>query len=303
MSTSTMLRPMGSTAKPMNTATTSTTGARKCTTASALSGTMSSLVSDLMPSAIGCKNAIRARRDWGRGDSACGPVPCARDTVVSANSAGKHADDGDHAEQHARQRSASPAGRKPTSQCLSRTKIWSSLLDHRLRLSFSRLGAAGSAGLRELAMQALRRGSGSGCLGGRSFGCSFGLGFRLGLFLGQARIHFRRFGGMNLVVVLVRLGQLLAVAAAGRRSDRRWPAQTRVSILIASNGQTSTQIWQLMQTEISMSKLRRINLRLAHDSPASCPCSSRCRCTWAGTLSRRSGRPRSACPLSQSAPS
>ena len=36
MSTSTMLRPMGSTAKPINTATTRTTGARKCTAASAL---------------------------------------------------------------------------------------------------------------------------------------------------------------------------------------------------------------------------------------------------------------------------
>ncbi len=53
MSTSTMLRPMGSTAKPMKTATTSISGARKCTAASALEGTMSSLVSDLMPSATG----------------------------------------------------------------------------------------------------------------------------------------------------------------------------------------------------------------------------------------------------------
>ena len=32
---------------------------------------------------------------------------------------------------------------------------------------------------------------------------------------------------------------------------------------MASNGQTSTQIWQLMQTEISMSKTRGIELQLA----------------------------------------
>src|ERR1035441_7382054 len=45
----------------MNTVTTSTSGARKCTTASALSGTMSSLVSDLMPSATGCKRSEERR--------------------------------------------------------------------------------------------------------------------------------------------------------------------------------------------------------------------------------------------------
>ena len=48
-------------------------------------------------------------------------------------------------------------------------------------------------------------------LGRRSFGRGLGLGLDLGLFLGQPRIHFGRFGGMNLVVVLVRLGQLFAV--------------------------------------------------------------------------------------------
>ena len=38
-----------------------------------------------------------------------------------------------------------------------------------------------------------------------------GFGFCLGLFFGQPRIHFRRFGGMNLMVILVRLRQLLAI--------------------------------------------------------------------------------------------
>ena len=136
-----------------------------------------------------------------------------------------------------------PAGRNPTSQCLRRTKIWSSLFDHRLS---SPLLSGFGCGL----PQACRCSS----LGRGGFGRGLGLGFGLGLFLGQPRIHFGRFGGMNLVVVLVRLGQLLAVVAAGRRSGPSVLSSNSVSILIASNGQTSTQIWQLMQTEISMSK-------------------------------------------------
>ena len=97
-----------------------------------------------------------------------------------------------------------------------------------------------------------RRGSG-GSFGGGGFGRGFGFGFGLGFFFGEARVHFGGFGGMDLVVVLVRFGQLLA--SSSRPPKRSSVASSNcVSILMASNGQTSTQIWQLMQTEISMSK-------------------------------------------------
>jgi hypothetical protein len=103
-----------------------------------------------------------------------------------------------------------------------------------------RLGAAGAGAFRSL-----------DCCG--SLGGGFGLGVGLGFFLSQPRIHLRRLGGMNLVIVLVRLGQLLAVEQ--QPAEAVVGAQLKlVSILMASNGQTSTQIWQLMQTEISMSK-------------------------------------------------
>ena len=105
-----MLRPMGSTAKPMNTATTSTSGARKCTAASALSGTISSLVSDLIPSATGCRIPSQPTR--------LGPIrfcmrasPLRSKTVVSANSAGNKHDDRHHA-QHNTCRRPPRAGQK-----------------------------------------------------------------------------------------------------------------------------------------------------------------------------------------------
>ena len=80
-----------------------------------------------------------------------------------------------------------------------------------------------------------------------------GLRFRFGLFRGQARIHFRGFGRDESG------GNTRSTSPVPVRSSSRPPNRSSVdnsnslSILMASNGQTSTQIWQLMQTEISMS--------------------------------------------------
>ena len=122
-STSTMLRPMGSTANSIKTATTSESGARKCTTALALKGTISSLVSDLMPSATGWKKPkgptrLGPRRFWIR------PRPLRSNTVVSANRPGnKQTMVMTPSTTPAAGRSA--AGKKPTSQLRRRMKIWS----------------------------------------------------------------------------------------------------------------------------------------------------------------------------------
>ena len=79
-------------------------------------------------------------------------------------------------------------------------------VDHGLvSCSFSALaagvGAAGGAGC----------GSGGGGFGGGGIGGGLGLGLGLGLFGGEARVDLGGFGRMNLVVILVGLGELLAV--------------------------------------------------------------------------------------------
>ncbi len=105
----------------MNTTTTRTSGARKCTTASALTGTISSLVSDLMPSATGCRIPYGPVR-FGPMRFCMRPRPLRSKTVVSANNAG-------NTHMIATTLSSTPtngcstSGKSPITQCLRRTKI------------------------------------------------------------------------------------------------------------------------------------------------------------------------------------
>ena len=80
-----------------------------------------------------------------------------------------------------------------------------------------------------------------GIRGGLGLSCGPGLGFQLGLLLGTLGIHGGSLRGMDCVVVLVGFGELLFI--------EQKPAEAVVctlvivtSILMASKGQTSTQI-------------------------------------------------------------
>ena len=153
------------------------------------------------------------------------PRPLRSNTVVSAKSAGKNADDRDDAEHHAC-RGLQRRGQKADQPVAEENEDLVELLDHAASAAPPSAGSGAADAGRGVAawLPAARRRGGLGC---GSFGRGLRLGFNLGLFLGQARIHFRRFGGMNRVVVLVRLRQLLAVVAAARQSGRRCSAQTR----------------------------------------------------------------------------
>ncbi len=108
----------------------------------------------------------------------------------------KHADDGRRHSSKTPATACHAAGKKPTSQCWSRTKIWSSL------------SIIAYCSLLRLRLRGRALAAGFGCGG---FGGSLRLGFGLGLLRCQPRVHRSRFGWMNLVVILVRFGQLLAI--------------------------------------------------------------------------------------------
>ena len=65
---------------------------------------------------------------------------------------------------------------------------------------------------------------------GSCFSRGLRLGLRLGLLLGKPRIHFRRLGGMNLVKVLVGLGQLLAIQQQAAKAVGRRQLKLRVHL-------------------------------------------------------------------------
>ena len=77
--------------------------------------------------------------------------------------------------------------------------------------------------------------------------------FRFGGF-GELGIDLSGFERMDVVVVNVGLGQL-ALAPEASNHSRRLSSKT-LSILMASIGQTSTPILQVMQIEMSMSRTR-----------------------------------------------
>ncbi len=121
MSTSTMLRPTGSTAKPMKTTTTRTTGARKCTTASALRrnnvflGQRLDAVGDRLKNAegadaIGTEAILHAAQ------------ALALENCRERKESGKDSDNSDHA-QHNACGGPPSGGQKSHDQSLSRMKI------------------------------------------------------------------------------------------------------------------------------------------------------------------------------------
>ena len=124
MSTSTMLRPMGSTAKPMKTATTSSTGARKCT--ARIGAQRNNVFLGQRLDAVGDRLQNAERPHAIRPEAILhAPQPLALQDRRSAQTApGKR-------QTMATTPSSTPAtgcnaaGRKPTSQCWRRTKIWS----------------------------------------------------------------------------------------------------------------------------------------------------------------------------------
>jgi len=94
---------------------------------------------------------------------------------------------------------------------------------------------------------------GCGGFGGGGIGCGLGFCVGLGFLFSQAHVHFRGFGGMNPMIILVRLGKLLAIEQ--QAAEAIAGSQLELGIhLDGFKGQTSTQIWQLMQTEMSISK-------------------------------------------------
>ncbi len=123
MSTSTMLRPMGSTAKPMKTATTSTSGARKCTDRvgaernDVFLGQRFDAVGDGLEKAegadaVGAETVLDAAQAFALED--CG----------EREEAGKDADNGDDAE-HDAGGGTQRRGQKADEPMRRRMKIWS----------------------------------------------------------------------------------------------------------------------------------------------------------------------------------
>ena len=185
----------------MKTVTTSTSGARKCTDGvraernNVFLGERLDAVGDRLEKAERA-HAVRAN-----------PVLDAAQAFAledrgEREEAGKDADDGDDAEQHARSR-LQRGGQKADEPIAQEDEDLVEIREEGVRGHRASLllpaGGAAAAG-------AGCCGFGSGCIG-RGFGLGFGFGF----FLGQARVHFGGFGRMNRVIVLVRLGQLLAV--------------------------------------------------------------------------------------------
>ncbi len=181
------------------------------------------------------------------------PTPLRSSTVVSANSAGYKPDDARPRSEPRRPAVCRPAtaSSQDIANASSRTKIWSSLSIMACRLSFSRLRG------RFAGFTAAVEGAAPAAGAAAAFAAAASAALwpwpppwpsprpavhpPLRLPSGESGDNTR------------------SISPVACRSSSRPPNRSSVDssnsvfILIASNGQTSTQIWQLMQTEISIS--------------------------------------------------